>query len=276
MNSKQGFQSGDEQERPTPKFSLDQIVVMTSTKKAMPFRILEVIWDDGWFYRWDRKNCAAEHMIRPLTAEESGSDSLPLYLSENSERASDKPPAHWEENDGWKRHPQTAEEWNWHNDGSPDAGRRSELRLNFAGDRADPHAPDQMALILRIDLLRIMGRMQHAEAYKRFRLEREGSKPTTLEQERPALLALDLTAEDCRNAQQYASEDADSDVYMRFFQQKRELLSALSRIGELENEMKRELAASDDLVRFWMKRTTEAEAERDQLEARLDAMEVKL
>jgi hypothetical protein len=88
------------------------------------------------------------------------------------QRVNDLPPTHWTEKDGWKRHPQTAEEWNWRNDAYPDAGTRSELRLNFACDRADPHAPDQMALVLRIDLSRIMGRMQHAEAFKNFHLER--------------------------------------------------------------------------------------------------------
>jgi len=85
-------------------------------------------------------------------------------------RVNNHPPTHWEAVDGWARHPQNAEEWDWPVD--PAGSNRSELRLNFASDRADPHAPDQMALILRLDLLRIMARMHSAEAYKKSSLSR--------------------------------------------------------------------------------------------------------
>ena len=57
-------------ERPIPKFKVGQIVVMNSTKKQIPFRIQDVIWEGEWFYKWNRKNAAAEHMIRALTDEE--------------------------------------------------------------------------------------------------------------------------------------------------------------------------------------------------------------
>jgi hypothetical protein len=57
-------------EKTLPKFKVGQVVVMNSTKKQIPFRILEAIWNDGWFYRWNRKNYAHEGMIRELTDEE--------------------------------------------------------------------------------------------------------------------------------------------------------------------------------------------------------------
>lgn len=59
-------------EKPQPKFKVGQIVVMKGLKKQLPFRILGMVWNDGWFYRWDRRNCASEHMIRELTEEEKG------------------------------------------------------------------------------------------------------------------------------------------------------------------------------------------------------------
>jgi hypothetical protein len=93
-------------------------------------------------------------------------------------RINDQPPVHWMASDGWKRHPQTAEEWNWRKDSDHvgEASDRSEQRLNFAADQADPHAPDQMATVLRIDLLRLHGRMIAAEAYKQFHVSQKEAK----------------------------------------------------------------------------------------------------
>ena len=55
-----------------PKFKVGQIVAMKSGKQ-LPFRILDVRDEDhGWFYAWNRKNYAAESMIRSLTDEEIG------------------------------------------------------------------------------------------------------------------------------------------------------------------------------------------------------------
>lgn len=125
----------------------------------------------------------------PAPAESRAAQLTPVVVANKSDapkRINDQPPSHWTENDGWKRHPQSVDEWNWHNDAYPDAGERSELRLNFSADLADPHAPDQMAVVLRIDLLRVMARMQHAEAYKRFHLERKSIAPA---QEEPAPVA---------------------------------------------------------------------------------------
>lgn len=60
-------------ERPAPKFTKGQIVVMKSLKRALPFRILDVKWAiSEWCYAWNRKNYAAEHMLRALTDEEIG------------------------------------------------------------------------------------------------------------------------------------------------------------------------------------------------------------
>lgn len=59
-------------ERPAPKFKVGQIVVLTSLKKAMPFRILAIEWYDGWFYAFGRRSFVAETSIRKLTEEEVG------------------------------------------------------------------------------------------------------------------------------------------------------------------------------------------------------------
>jgi hypothetical protein len=59
--------------RTEPKFKVGQIVIFKGTKKSLPFRILEVLWfEEGWFYRWNKKNAASEHMLRELTDEEKG------------------------------------------------------------------------------------------------------------------------------------------------------------------------------------------------------------
>jgi hypothetical protein len=55
-----------------PKFHVGQIVVMKSVKKKLPFRIVALMEKDGeWFYAWNRKNYAAEHMLRELTDSEA-------------------------------------------------------------------------------------------------------------------------------------------------------------------------------------------------------------
>jgi len=61
--------------RPQPKFAVGQVVVMKG-KRELPFRIVDMMWDDGWFYAWNRKNYAAESIIRQLTKEEYGPVSL--------------------------------------------------------------------------------------------------------------------------------------------------------------------------------------------------------
>lgn len=55
------------------KFKVGQIVVMKSPNKPIPFRILGMMYEfNEWYYQWNRKNYAAEHMIRALTLEEIG------------------------------------------------------------------------------------------------------------------------------------------------------------------------------------------------------------
>jgi hypothetical protein len=62
-----------EQDRPEPMFSVGQIAVMKSLKREMPFRVTSVDWIDGdWFYGWDSKNVAHQHMVRKATLEEIG------------------------------------------------------------------------------------------------------------------------------------------------------------------------------------------------------------
>ena len=58
--------------RPEPKFKVGQIVVMKSLKRELPFRIIGTIYEDGWFYRWNSRNYAAEHMLREQTPAEKG------------------------------------------------------------------------------------------------------------------------------------------------------------------------------------------------------------
>ena len=62
-------------ERTEPKYRVGQVVVLAHSKKFLAFKVLEAFWYDeggGWFYRWNRSNGAAEHMLRALTAEEAG------------------------------------------------------------------------------------------------------------------------------------------------------------------------------------------------------------
>ena len=61
-------------EKTKPKYKVGQIVVMVSLKKNLPFRITEALWNDGWFYRWNRNNAVSESMLRELTLEEKGED----------------------------------------------------------------------------------------------------------------------------------------------------------------------------------------------------------
>jgi hypothetical protein len=61
------------EDRPEPKFKKGQIVVLTSIKKEMPFRILFVEWSMGdWFYGFSPRNAVAESSIRKVTPEEVG------------------------------------------------------------------------------------------------------------------------------------------------------------------------------------------------------------
>lgn len=59
-------------EKTEPKFKIGQVVMMNSLKKPLPFRIIGMLWDDGWFYQWNKKNYASEYMLRELTQEEKG------------------------------------------------------------------------------------------------------------------------------------------------------------------------------------------------------------
>lgn len=60
-----GQQPCEEPPRPEQKFAQGQVVVMNN-KKQIPFRIIDVIWEDGWFYGWSRRNYASECMLRGL------------------------------------------------------------------------------------------------------------------------------------------------------------------------------------------------------------------
>jgi hypothetical protein len=54
-----------------PLYKTGQVVAIKTAKGEPVFRILEVMReDDGNFYRWDKRNWAAESMLRPLTEAE--------------------------------------------------------------------------------------------------------------------------------------------------------------------------------------------------------------
>jgi hypothetical protein len=61
-------------ERTEPNFKAGQIVVMKSLKRELPFRILNIRWEDGWYYQWNKHNFASEGMIRKLTPLEKGEE----------------------------------------------------------------------------------------------------------------------------------------------------------------------------------------------------------
>lgn len=84
--------------KPEPKFKKGQIVIIKSLKNQPPFRILEVVWQDGWNYRWNQRNCASEYMLRELTPEESGyilPSSSPMKLIGQDQI---DPFVHWQKN----------------------------------------------------------------------------------------------------------------------------------------------------------------------------------
>jgi hypothetical protein len=71
-----------------------------------------------------------------------------------------QPPPNWAPNNGYAILPQSLEEWDWRQDAPENTPwLRSKKRLHAAGCQADPRAPDQMAIVLRIDLIRVIGRL---------------------------------------------------------------------------------------------------------------------
>lgn len=70
---------------------------------------------------------------------------------------STQPHPRWSAEKPGERHPKSAEAWDWRQDRAPNGPSLSYARLSVATDYDDPRAPDQMALVLRIDLMRIMG-----------------------------------------------------------------------------------------------------------------------
>lgn len=58
--------------RTKPKYKSGQIVVMKSLKRELPFRIISIRWEDGWYYQWNKNNFASEGMLRELTPQEKG------------------------------------------------------------------------------------------------------------------------------------------------------------------------------------------------------------
>ena len=56
-----------------PQFKVGQVVVIKRSKKQQLLRIVDMCLESGeYFYAWNSRNMAAEHMLRPLTDEEKG------------------------------------------------------------------------------------------------------------------------------------------------------------------------------------------------------------
>lgn len=88
-----------------------------------------------------------------------------------------KPPPHFSPDPRWQRQPQSNEEWNAHKD--TDRQFNAKRRLAFAGDVDDPRAPKCMALVSRLDLSVVLGRLTWLEA--RFENTRGSALPSTPE-----------------------------------------------------------------------------------------------
>ncbi len=63
-------------DKPEPKYKVGQIVIMKSLKRQLPFKVIGMTWNDGWFYQWNKNNYASESMIRELTQEEKGDNRI--------------------------------------------------------------------------------------------------------------------------------------------------------------------------------------------------------
>ncbi len=61
-------------EQTKTRFKVGQVVVMKSLKRELPFRIIGIRWEDGWYYQWNQNNYASERMLRELTPHEKGED----------------------------------------------------------------------------------------------------------------------------------------------------------------------------------------------------------
>jgi hypothetical protein len=86
-----------------------------------------------------------------------------------------KPPPHFKPDARWQRQPQSDDEWDAYKD--TDRQFNAKRRLAFAGDVADPRAPDSMALVSRLDLSVVLGRLAWLEA--RFENTAASALPTS-------------------------------------------------------------------------------------------------
>ena len=103
------------------------------------------------------------------------------------ERQNDKPPMHWKPDEKYERFPQTEQEWDWREDPVGKSLERGMARLLFAYCYADPHAPDQMALVLRKDLGAVNSQLTIASARLELRNREIETLHKQLENAREAL-----------------------------------------------------------------------------------------
>lgn len=132
------------------------------------------------------------------------------------ERQNDKPPAHWQPDDRYAdRQPQTPEEWDWRADG-PDNGAlsRSIKRLNYGAGRADPHAPDQMATVLRIDLGRVLAKLTQYTAHREMLMKSKAEAADEIASLRARVAKLEGALDPFATATEDIDENEPGDINM--------------------------------------------------------------
>lgn len=87
-------------------------------------------------------------------------------------------PPHFVEDEKSSRHPQFNKDWNWHDDARSEFENGMTVkRLNFAADLSDPRAPDQMCLVYRIDVMRLLVDWTHKNAAFKFWIASRAAAP---------------------------------------------------------------------------------------------------
>jgi hypothetical protein len=82
------------------------------------------------------------------------------------------PPEHWLGDDRYGRWPRSAAGWDWANDQADGSALDASIRrLQFNSDLADPRAPNQLTLALRLDIIRVLGQLIWRTAQSESRAE---------------------------------------------------------------------------------------------------------
>jgi hypothetical protein len=110
------------------KFKVGQVVIWERSKgrRPMPFIVLEVEPGPGGeaFYQIDRKNCLAQHMLRPLTESECGESALTAYAAALTQQLEDEKAADVQINEMVKQYQETIAALTQERDALPDGFNR--------------------------------------------------------------------------------------------------------------------------------------------------------